>query len=104
MESELASHHERRTLQHAVKQFMSKDELTRLFHEASTACVSFARTFVTDHLPDATVYEVFPNSSYDGHPLHKDERAFPDDELPRDEFLPMNAEQVIDFLEPIKVD
>lgn len=77
---------------------MDKSKFKRLFHESSIACVEFARTFVTDHLPDAVQYEVFPNSSYDGHPLHKDERVFPDDELPHDEFHSMNADQVIDLL------
>jgi hypothetical protein len=77
---------------------VEKNEFTRLFQEASNACVTFARTFVTDHLPDATVYEIFPNSSYDGNPLHQDERVFPEDELTRDEFHAMTVEEVIDFL------
>jgi hypothetical protein len=77
---------------------MDKAEFAKLFHEASAASVSFARTFVSDYLPDSTIYEVFPNQSYDGHPLHPDERVFPEDELPRDEFHLMNADQVIEFL------
>ncbi len=77
---------------------MDKAEFTRLFHESSTACVTLARTFIMDHLPDATLYEVFPNSSYDGYPPHNDERVFPKDELPRDEFHSMTPDQVIGFL------
>jgi hypothetical protein len=77
---------------------MDKSEFTRLFHESSIACVKFARRFLTDDLPDAIQYEVFPNSSYDGNSLHEDECVFPEDELPLDEFHLMNADQVIDFL------
>ena len=77
---------------------MQKSEFSRLFHEASAACVTFARKFVSDQLPDATLYELFPNSSFDGNPLHEDERVFPDDELPRDEFHSMNADQVVMYL------
>jgi hypothetical protein len=77
---------------------MEKTEFAKLFHEASAACVVFARKFVTDNLPDSTIYELFPNSSYDGNPLHPDERVFPEDRLPRDRFHLMDADQVIDFL------
>ncbi|HMO16259.1 MAG TPA: hypothetical protein PKD64_18700 [Pirellulaceae bacterium] len=54
--------------------------------------------FLTVDLPDATQYETFPNASYDGNPLHEDERVFPEDQLPCDEFHSMNADQVIDYL------
>lgn len=77
---------------------MDKDEFTRLFREASTACIKLAREIVCDHLPDAMLYEVFPNSSYDKHPLHEDERVFPEDELLHDQFHSMDAEQVVNFL------
>ena len=77
---------------------MNRDEFTRLFNEATTACFEFARRYVSDHLPNATLYEVFPNSSCDLNLLHKDEQVFPEDKLPTDEFHVMTMQQVLDFL------
>ncbi|WP_237229255.1 hypothetical protein [Rubinisphaera sp. JC750] len=77
---------------------MDKAEFAKLFQKASAACVEFAREHVTDLLPDATRYELFPNCSYDENPLREDERVFPDDRLADDEFHEMDATQVVDFL------
>ena len=77
---------------------MDKSEFAKLFHESSLACVAFARTYVMDHLPESTIYRLFPNASYDGNPLRQDECVFPEDGLPDDEFHTMDADHVIDFL------
>ena len=47
--------------------------------DAARRAVEFAREFVEEHLPDAVRFRVELNSSYDGNPLHADERVYPDD-------------------------
>lgn len=46
---------------------------------AARHAVEFARDHVQEHLPDDVRFRVELNSSYDGNPLHADERVYPDD-------------------------
>jgi hypothetical protein len=61
---------------------ISPDGTSDLFRQlagAARRAVDFAREFVEEHLPAAVRFRVELNSSYDGNPLHTDERVYPDD-------------------------
>ena len=47
--------------------------------DAATLAREFARNYIEEQLPDAMRFHVRLNSSYDGNPLHADERVFPED-------------------------
>ncbi len=46
---------------------------------AASKAVEFARTLVTNNLPDKVRYVVYLGASYDGNPLEDGEVTFPDD-------------------------
>jgi hypothetical protein len=60
------------------------DEATfqRHLHEASELAVTFARNFATNALPEGRLFLVYPNQSFDEHPLRSDETLYPADTLP----------------------
>ena len=67
--------------------------------QASARALSSARAHVFNHLPDECLYLLFPNQSYDGHPLEADEEIFPTESLPQKKYLgPLDLEQVVDHL------
>lgn len=55
---------------------------TERLRGAARAARDFGRRFVEEELPDAVRFRVRLNSSYDGHPLHADERVYPEDGAP----------------------
>jgi hypothetical protein len=61
---------------------MDKATFHRHLHEASEHAVKFARNYVTNVLPEGRLFLVYPNQSYDGHPLKSDETLYPHDTLP----------------------
>lgn len=58
---------------------MDRTEFAQRLQAASVAARDFARTFVLETLPDEMLFRVRLNQSYDGNPLHPDERVFPED-------------------------
>lgn len=58
---------------------MNKDTFIELLSKASKSSRDFARTMIIEGLPDTVVFKVRLNCSYDGNPLHADERVYPDD-------------------------
>ena len=67
--------------------------------KASTNAIDWARQHVTNTLPSAYRYLLYPNQSYDRNPLQGDEEVFPGDSLPAGKFLgPLNVEQTVDYL------
>ena len=61
---------------------MEREVFAQRFRDASAKARDFARKFVEESLPDAMVFRVTLNASYDGHPLH-DEQVFPEDDTVR---------------------
>jgi hypothetical protein len=54
---------------------------------------------VKQTLPDDPVFEIAPNSSFDGNPLQGDEAVFPQDTLPPGQTLgPLDANSAADWL------
>ena len=58
---------------------VEKAEFRRRLRKATETAVDFTRDFVRETLPDAVLYRVSLNSSYDGNPLDADEVVFPND-------------------------
>jgi hypothetical protein len=58
---------------------MERDDFERRFREATEVALRAARTLVIEALPDEVRFRVRLNASYDGNPLHPDERVYPDD-------------------------
>jgi hypothetical protein len=52
------------------------------FWEAATVARSFTQRFPEEFLPEALVFRVRPNGSYDGSALHEDERVYPEEGSP----------------------
>jgi hypothetical protein len=67
--------------------------------EASAKAISWAREHVINQLPSGYLYLLYPNQSYDGNPLQKDEEIFPEESLPNRKFLgPLTVEQAVEYL------
>ncbi|MGI4789865.1 MAG: hypothetical protein ACRYFS_13560 [Janthinobacterium lividum] len=62
---------------------MTYDEFASRLHQSTKHVMAFTRTMVLDHLPDAYLYLIAPNASYDGHARAPEEMVFPEDALPR---------------------
>jgi hypothetical protein len=62
--------------------------------------VAFARRLVRQSLPDAVVFRVYPNQSFDGQPRRSDEVVFPEESLStlEDYQGPWSAEQIVAHL------
>lgn len=60
---------------------MEREAFAQRFRDASAKARDFARECVEEPLPDAMVFRVRLNASYDGHALHADERTFPEDDV-----------------------
>jgi hypothetical protein len=58
---------------------LSRLAFKRNLENAAILARDFARTMVTNPLPDAIVYGIHYGCSYDGNPLVEDEKTFPDD-------------------------
>lgn len=58
---------------------MDKNVFAERLGVAAERARDFARTLVIEPLPDAIRFDVQLNSSYDGNPLHADERVYPED-------------------------
>ncbi len=58
---------------------MERAVFTQRFHEASARARDFSREFIEEPLPDPMLFRLRLNASYDGNPLHEDERVFPED-------------------------
>ncbi len=78
---------------------MDKPLFADHFRRAHEAALSFAREMVVQHLPEARLFLIYPNQSYDGHPLVSDEEVYPEETLPEDEHLaPLTESETIDWL------
>ena len=64
---------------------------------AARHALEFARTLVTNHLPDNIRYVVYLGASYDGNPLEDGEQTFPDDYKGKQHCF-VNSDGVIDLL------
>ena len=71
---------------------ISKEGFTQNLLEAACNARDFTRQFVTNHLPDEMRYLVCLGCSYDGNPLEKDERTFPEDYVERERFFESHHE------------
>lgn len=58
---------------------MDRDQFAQRFHQAAALAHEFAQRFVVEALPQPLLFHVLLNCSYDGNPLHVDERLFPED-------------------------
>lgn len=58
---------------------MDRSTFAERLHTASVAARDFARSFVLETLPDEMLFRVRLNQSYDGNPLHPDERVYSED-------------------------
>ena len=58
---------------------MERELFAQRLQEAAVAARDFARTMIEEPLPDAMLFRVRLNSSYDDNPLHADEVTFPND-------------------------
>lgn len=58
---------------------LSRPAFKKNLEEAATAARDFARTLVTNTLPDPISYIIHYGCSYDGNPLVGDEKTFPED-------------------------
>jgi hypothetical protein len=79
---------------------MEREVFTQRFHEASAQARDFCRQFIDESLPDPMLFCLRLNASYDGNPLHEDERVFPEDsdgELAR-RLSRCTADEVVDVL------
>ena len=78
---------------------MDRETFKHRLVQTSERAILSAREHVFNHLPDEYRYLLFPNQSYDGHPLEADEEVFPHESLPGRKYLgPLDLEQVIDRL------
>lgn len=50
------------------------------FRQATSACRAFAGKYLEETLPPALRFRLCLNASYDGNPLHPDERTYPEDD------------------------
>lgn len=79
---------------------MKREVFTQRFQEASAQVRNFAREFIEEPLPDPMLFRLRLNASYDGNPLHQDERTYPEDsdaELAR-RLSRCTSEEVVDVL------
>ncbi|MFP2958400.1 hypothetical protein ACLEPN_11300 [Myxococcus sp. 1LA] len=58
---------------------MDKSAFAERLCRAAERTRDFTRTFIIETLPDTIRFDVQLNVSYDGHPLHPDERVYPED-------------------------
>ena len=58
---------------------LSRPTFKRNLEEAAMVARDFARTLVTNTLPDPIAYIVYYGCSYDGNPLVGDQQTFPED-------------------------
>ena len=66
---------------------------------AEQETVQFSRNYVVDELPDTYVFIVFPNKHGEEKKLVGDAEVFPEDSLPRGQFLgPLDADDVVKYL------
>ena len=78
---------------------MRRSDFEARLNEAARQAVEFARLLVREELPDGISFRVFPNQSFDGHPLVGDEEVFPGDELPDGRSHgPWSPERAAEFL------
>jgi hypothetical protein len=78
---------------------MKKEIFHHNLTKALERVLSFTRERVINPLPSSCRCLIFPNSSYDGHPLEDDEEVFPGESLPKGEYLgPLEAEEVVEHL------
>ena len=79
---------------------MDKTVFAERLRCASERTRDFARTQILEPLPDALRFDVQLNSSYDGNPLHPDERVYPDDpeRIPGHLRSWLTEEQVLELL------
>jgi hypothetical protein len=57
---------------------MERGTFAERLHAASVVARDFAGSFVTETLPEKMLFRVRLNQSYDGNPLHHDERLYPE--------------------------
>jgi hypothetical protein len=75
---------------------MEREVFAARFREAAVAARDFARQFIEEDLPNRMLFRTRLNSSYDGNPLHQNERVYPEDShLDRAEALRERDEDVV---------
>lgn len=70
------------------------------FRDASAVARDFARRYIEEPLPEPLLFRLRLNASFDGNPLHEDERVFPEDSdrQPARRLSRCTAEEVVDVL------
>lgn len=58
---------------------LSREGFAKNLEEAAKIALDFARTLVSNRLPDLIEYTVLYGCSYDGNPLVEDEKTYPED-------------------------
>jgi hypothetical protein len=78
---------------------MDRTTLEARLRVAARQAVEYARRYVLEELPNEAMFRVYPNRSFDKHPLVGDEVVFPGDSLPEGAFHgPWSVGQVVEFL------
>jgi hypothetical protein len=79
---------------------LDKTVFAERLQRAAECTRDFARTHIIEPLPDAIRFDVQLNSSYDGNPLHPDERVYPDDPecIPQHLRSGLSQEEVVELL------
>lgn len=79
---------------------MERAEFERRFSSAAAAAWKFADGYFSEPLPTQLRFRVRLNSSYDGNPLHTNERVYPEDGTPAraQELSNCSADEVVDCL------
>lgn len=76
---------------------ISRDSFKRNLISAANYAVEFARTLVSNNLPNKIRYVVFLGASYDGNPLEEGECTFPEDYSQRERHFD-ESESVVNLL------
>lgn len=79
---------------------MDKFVFAEQLRRAAERTRDFTRTLIIEPLPDAIRFDVRLNQSYDGNPLHLDERVYPDDpeRIPEHRRSRLSEDQVVELL------
>lgn len=79
---------------------MDKSVFAERLRRAAEHTRDFTRTLILEPLPDSIRFDVLLNQSFDGNPLHADERVYPDDprRIPEHRRSLLSEEQAVELL------
>ncbi len=78
---------------------MDKEIFEQRLEQAAEETIVFTRSLVTEVLPNERIYKVFPNKHGEMKQLRGDAEVFPQDSLPRGQFIgPLDATEVVAYL------